>query len=191
RNSRNRRGLAIPPTMTARVTPACFSAWISASSWPACTQVIASTTSLSASAVSPRCATATTATPRRRAVSAKSTGKRPLPAMSPTRSIVLPADAARRVGDEGEEPLDLGYVTEASAHLLYPFAARARSMKQHAVRPAEHLDDARRHAAAAQADRVQAEQPRPIARHDTERRHVLRHHRPGRRPGRFTQADGP
>src|SRR6185369_8530071 len=44
------------------------------------------TTRSSSGSVSPRWATAQTSTPWRRAVSAKSTGKRPEPAMSPTRS---------------------------------------------------------------------------------------------------------
>ena len=51
---------------------------------PGCTQVMRVHVRARARAsVSPRCATATTSTPRRRAVSANSTGKRPLPAISP------------------------------------------------------------------------------------------------------------
>src|SRR5262249_34440183 len=156
-NSRNRRGLAMPPTITARVTPASLRARINASSCPACTHVIASTTSLSASAVSPRCATATTATPRRRAVSANSTRKGPLAAMSRTRSIVLATDAALRRGDEGEEVLDLGHVAEQRAHMSHPVAARATAVEEQAVGAAQRLDDARGQPPAPQSDRVQTE----------------------------------
>jgi hypothetical protein len=56
----------------------------------------ARTTRSSSGSVSPRCATAQTSTPWRRAVSAKSTGKRPEPAMSPTRSISVASSC--RVG---------------------------------------------------------------------------------------------
>ena len=81
--------------------------------------------------VSPRCATATTSTPRRRAVSAKSTGKRPLPAMRPMRSMPV-SDRRPRCDavDEGDEPLDLRHVPPSSARTC---AERARARLAAAV----------------------------------------------------------
>src|SRR6516162_3838680 len=125
------------------------------------------------------CATATTATPRRRAVSANSTGKRPLPAMSPTRSIVLAADPPLRLRDERQQLLYLRHVTEERAHPRDPVAARPPTMEQHAVGAAQRLDDGGGEAAAAQPDGVQPEEPCAVAGDDAERRNVLRNHRAG------------
>src|SRR5262245_6424985 len=188
-NSRNRRGLAIPPTITARLTPASLSAWMMPSSWPACTQVIPSTTSLNAGSVSPMCATATTPTPRRPAVSAKSTGKRPLPAMSPIRSIRLPADPPGRGLEEGEQALDLRNPGQLRTHLCHVLAPAATGVKQHTIGAAQRPDRGLREPAPPQPHDVQAEEPGPVAGSDAERRHVLRYHGPRRAQRGLPEAD--
>ena len=87
-NSRNRRGFAMPPTMTARRDAGLLERMDDAPrAGPACTQVIASTTPLERLVGLADVRHRDDPDAARRAVSAKSTGKRPLPAMRPMRSI--------------------------------------------------------------------------------------------------------
>src|SRR5512133_1060961 len=115
--SAKKRFLVIAPSITDCVAPPALSASRTWPIWPSFTQVSASTRSARAGSVSFLCATATTRCPARRALSAKSSGKRPPPAMSPMVAMRLPGDAALRAPAEGHEMCDLRVRAELPLHL--------------------------------------------------------------------------
>src|SRR5207253_8145730 len=124
---------------------------------------MALTTRSSAGSVSPTCATAITSTPRRRAVSANSTGKRPLPATRPMRSApsgsetrcrsMLAAHSALRRLDELEQPRHLRHVPERFPRPRHRVAPRARRLEEHPVRALEGGERRRGEAPAPKTDR--------------------------------------
>src|SRR5438067_13646233 len=140
------------------------------------------TTRSSSGSVSSRCATAMTSTPRRRAVSAKSTGNRPLPAISPIRSTPLlsTADPAPRGGEKIDQSPHLGYLPQRLAGGLDGRSPRTAPLEQQPIGPLDRADGPGCKASAAEPEQVAAVQTGAIARHRAEGRRVQRE--PGARP---------
>src|ERR1019366_8225205 len=127
------RAREMPPAIAASETPAFLKTSIIFCSSPTLIQGTSSAAESSARSLSLRCATAMTFIPRWRAARATSSGKTPLPAMSPSLFTLAADDSALRVVYEINRPHDLRHlrarrhdrVSADAAELMHPDLALA------------------------------------------------------------------
>src|SRR5262245_18687306 len=147
----------------------------------------------SSGSVSPRWATAITSTPRRRAVSAKRTGNRPLPAINPMRStpirstpLPLAADPAPRSGKKVHQSSHVGHVSERLPGGVDRRAPGSAPLEQQPVGALDRTDGRRREAPAPEAEPVDAMKAGAISRHRAELRGIHGNHGAGCAQRRLT-----
>src|SRR5208283_1914511 len=141
---------------------------------PTLIQVTSPATESSARSLSFRCATATISVPRARAARATSSGKTPLPAMSPSLFTLAANDSALRVDDEIDQPAHLGMIAVILERLGDRIFAEQLREEQRAGGSLDGQDLFGAEAAALESDLVDSGQPRAIARNHRVRRHILR-----------------
>src|ERR1700691_5495182 len=174
------RAREIPPAIAAASTRAALSTSIMRCSSPTLIQVTWSTIAASAGSVSLRWASAITRIPRARAARATARGKTPLPAIRPRLFTIAADHTALRVRDEIDQAAHFGNFAALGQDLFDRVVTQQLAVKERAKRTLERGHRLRREAAPLESGRVDSNQPRPIARHHRERRHVLRHLGAGR-----------
>src|ERR1700730_5095079 len=152
----------MPPAIAASDTPAFLNASTIFCSSPTLIHVTSSTIESSARSLSSRCATAMIFIPRSRAERATSSGKTPLPAMSPSLFTLAANDSALRIVYEIDQPANLDEVAKFLESLCDRFVAQHLREEERANRRLQRRNSFGLEAAPLQADIVDAGQSRAL-----------------------------